>query len=885
MSLAVSHQRNLCSSHKSRRAGLALCPHLAALATSAMAGIEVITVHSKSYIVRWIQVPELETISWSIEPHKKSINFGIFKHPGTKNGLTPTLPTQETIDNALSQPSTPALDGAPQVGRRGRSGSIGKNDTSDAVEKLQRLGLKSVSWMGRCEAERVTMGRYDVVQGEGGMYGLVFDNTFSKQTSKTVHFVLMTHPTNAPPKSGHHLHYAQAFGTERSGSFSKSNPPSLHPRADSNESLPPAGSVHKSVFEDPRPSSKGGRGREAQGTEGSTFYTGVLHKKRRRKGQGFARRFFSLDFTSSTLSYYRDRHSSALRGAVPLSLAAVGANEKTREFSIDSGAEVWHLKALNKKDFEGWKSALERAASTINSPTPTTPAKTWGGFAKSVPSNPAEDREWYQVEQLVSKVAGTRDAVRGFARDTDPKYLPGANGVGLGLTTSGGSGNAHSPTAYEASNPYFPDVDPNQTTRPFWKRKASAERSPAGLFRRSVSASLAMATPSSLPASPAPGMLNIPKRPSATPQPPPMAAPGDDDVHSRCMALLHDLDMVVADFAALIAESKARRLPPLQTSVSRMSIDSIDDQEFFDAQDGGSSPSQLLSIQRSDDEGEHGDHVSEADSDTSSDAHAVTSLYAATPKTPRSAMISAKPSKLTPLPLPPVHRRTTVKPPKQAPPSIIGFLRKNADKDLSTVSMPVTANEPTSLLQRLSESVEYPQLLDNAAGATTSPAERLMYVAAFAVSYYSNNRVKERAVRKPFNPMLGETYELVREDLGYRFLAEKVSHHPVRMACQAESLNNGGWCFTQSPQPVCADLNLAVSHSCADYCNRYKSSGASPSSSTPKDVRESRCMRQESSTHGTKLHASCATSSQARSTWSRSRACRSHARRAVCTLS
>jgi hypothetical protein len=31
--------------------------------------------------------------------------------------------------------------------------------------------------------------------------------------------------------------------------------------------------------------------------------------------------------------------------------------------------------------------------------------------------------------------------------------------------------------------------------------------------------------------------------------------------------------------------------------------------------------------------------------------------------------------------------------------------------------------------------------------------------------------------RKPFNPMLGETYELVTEN--YRFLAEKVQHTPM----------------------------------------------------------------------------------------------------------
>lgn len=754
-------------------------------------------------------MPERQSISWTVEPHKKSINFGIFKHPGTKGGLTPTLPTNEADDGTASLPPTPALDGAPPQVKRGRQGSVGKSEASNAREKLESIGLKSVAWTGKCEADKVSMGRYDVQEGEGGMYGMVFDNTFSKQTSKTVHFVLMTHPTEAPPKSGHHLHYSQAFAAGSTSTIGKSYSPALQPITDSNESLPQTSTMHRAVLEDPRPASKGGRAVETRGLEGSSFYTGVLHKKRRKKAQGHAKRFFSLDFTSSTLSYYRNRHSSALRGAVPLSLAAVGANEKTREFSIDSGAEVWHLKALNKKDFEGWRGALERASSTINATSaPATPAKALGGPPRPNVPNPAEEREWHRIEQLVSKVSGTRDAVRALAKDTDPKYLPGVNGTGLGLTNSGGSSTAPSPSSYESANPYFPDMDDRSLEkRPFWKRKTSAERSPAALFRRSVSAQLAVPAPSSVPAplSPTPGNLSIPKRPGASRQP----VLHEEDVHERCMALLRDLSGVITEAAALIAESKARRHPPLPTSSSRMSLESVDDQEFFDAEDGVASPSQLLRIRQSeDDAGQEEnlfDQATEADSDTSSDAGDAageSSLFMATPKMAQNGLFPSRPQSLPPLPLPPVQRRSTVRPPKQAPPSIIGFLRKNAGKDLSTVSMPVTANEPTSLLQRLAESVEYPQLLDSAASASLSPAERLMYVTAFAVSYFSNNRVKERAIRKPFNPMLGETYELVREDLGFRFVAEKVSHHPVRMACQAESLNNGGWSFAQSPQPV-----------------------------------------------------------------------------------
>jgi hypothetical protein len=677
--------------------------------------------------------------------------------------------------------------------------SVSRHASQALVEKLQGIGLRSVAWTGKCEADKVSMGRYDVAEGEGGMYGLVFDNTFSKTTGKTITFVLMTHPTNAPPKSGHHLHYSQAFAPNAQ-SGRKGSTPSLRPVADSVESLHSDTIQHRGVLEDPRP---GSNATESKGLEGSSFYTGVLHKKRRKKGQGHARRFFSLDFTSSTLSYYRDRHSSALRGAVPLSLAAIAVNEKAREFTVDSGAELWHLKAGNRKDFDGWRDALERAAATANTATtPGTPSPANQGYVQTKKSDPAEQMEWARVEQLVSKVAGSRDAVRRLAKDTDPKYAPGATEVGLSHTTSNSSSNAPSPASHESANEYFQEVsdDKMQEKRPFWRRKASTAsvaRSP-GLIRRTVSGQLAVPAPASAPLTPSSGVMNVPKNRK------PQHLHQDADVHDRCMALLRDLDDAVAGFAALIAESKSRRIPPLTISTSRMSLESTRSEEFFDAMDGTHTPSQFLTIRRSSEfdetpETKEEDQMSNADSDASStaDTGADDTIYASA----SADVFLAKPKTLTPLPLPPTKRRNTLLAPKQAPPSIIGFLRKNAGKDLSTVSMPVTANEPTSLLQRLSECMEYSPLLDSAASASIPATERLLNVTAFALSGLAYNRVKERAIRKPFNPMLGETFELVREDLGFRFLAEKVSHHPVRAACQAESLNNGGWCFAQSPKP------------------------------------------------------------------------------------
>lgn len=133
--------------------------------------------------------------------------------------------------------------------------------------------------------------------------------------------------------------------------------------------------------------------------------------------------------------------------------------------------------------------------------------------------------------------------------------------------------------------------------------------------------------------------------------------------------------------------------------------------------------------------------------------------------------------------------------PHVAPPcsvSLSSILRRSIGKDWSTISMPVALNEPLSALQRLCEELEYSELLDEAA-QSSDPLERMARVVAFAVSAYASS--VHRAERKPFNPLLGETFEYERPDRGYRFLAEKVSHRPLIVACHAESTR--GWCWWQ----------------------------------------------------------------------------------------
>ena len=120
------------------------------------------------------------------------------------------------------------------------------------------------------------------------------------------------------------------------------------------------------------------------------------------------------------------------------------------------------------------------------------------------------------------------------------------------------------------------------------------------------------------------------------------------------------------------------------------------------------------------------------------------------------------------------------------------LLCKNIGKDLSKISMPVTLNEPLSTLQRLCEELEYSDLLDKAAAAP-SALDRMKWVAAFAISAYASSNA--RASHKPFNPLLGETFECVREDKGFRYISEQVSHHPPVSCCAAMGTN---WSWSQA---------------------------------------------------------------------------------------
>ncbi|XP_023597181.1 oxysterol-binding protein-related protein 2 [Trichechus manatus latirostris] len=117
--------------------------------------------------------------------------------------------------------------------------------------------------------------------------------------------------------------------------------------------------------------------------------------------------------------------------------------------------------------------------------------------------------------------------------------------------------------------------------------------------------------------------------------------------------------------------------------------------------------------------------------------------------------------------------------------SVWSILKKCIGLELSKITMPIAFNEPLSFLQRITEYMEHVYLIHKAS-RQAHPLERMQSVAAFAVSAVASQWER---TGKPFNPLLGETYELIREDLGFRFISEQVSHHPPVSAFYSEGLN------------------------------------------------------------------------------------------------
>ncbi|KAJ9490658.1 hypothetical protein VN97_g2577 [Penicillium thymicola] len=108
---------------------------------------------------------------------------------------------------------------------------------------------------------------------------------------------------------------------------------------------------------------------------------------------------------------------------------------------------------------------------------------------------------------------------------------------------------------------------------------------------------------------------------------------------------------------------------------------------------------------------------------------------------------------------------------------IISQLRPGAD--LSRVVLPTFILEPRSMLERITNFMAHPETL-LPMSTIEDPVERFISVVKF---YLSGWHIKPPGVKKPLNPILGETFtcywDYPDETRAY-YISEQTSHHPPK---------------------------------------------------------------------------------------------------------
>lgn len=616
--------------------------------------METIDVHSKSFVVKWIQVPDNSTVIFQLKPIKRSINFSVYR------SLTPDFHS-----NANSPALKPQSDGA-GISESNNSSSTSlsrkrSNSSLSLEDKLKQSALVKVHSYGTLNGNLLFKNELKVEKG--GVFAFIFDNTFSKSYSKKVLFNKFFLETNDNP-----------------------NRPVLN-SSSSSINIPSHGQIHPNKGQ---------------------YLQGFLLKKKRKKMQGFTKRFFILNFKYYTLSYYMNENSLKTRGEMPVNLATISAFKDENTFIIDSGMEIWTLKTLNQEDWDNWTNALNFIKfNSTNSVGPNT------GISSSTTLAP-------------------------------PSHAPP------------------------------PPPPPTDHTHVSNIREVDEESKEEQLI------------------------VIDSKIEELSQQFKSLESEFDHRSLSETKAQLSDLSFYVKNLLA--NQSHASKRDAEGTGYTSPTATSIFSQEFFDAQERYDDIDNITGIGATNEDDEESSSIDNhvllfptSKTEGRSTGYQVDLSSSSSSAVSITAGLSNKAvdnieldNDICPLPMEPIKRRNNIKSTTTTPPSLLSFLRKNVGKDLSTISMPVTSNEPITILQKMAETFEYSHLLDEAIKETNDDI-KMLKIASFAISNLGAMRPKERNLRKPFNPILGETFELVREDLGYRFLAEKIHHKPQIFAISCES--------------------------------------------------------------------------------------------------
>ncbi|KAG8999859.1 hypothetical protein FRB94_005884 [Tulasnella sp. JGI-2019a] len=544
---------------------------------------------------------------------------------------------------------------------------------------------------------------------------------------------------------------------------------------------------------------------------------GWLLKKRRKKMQGYAKRYFTL--SSLGLLSYATHPGGPIRDQITLRLASISslADQNARSIHIDSGTATFHLKALGPNDYALWMAAFRRfctfpvASANGDDPLLTPQMRraslsTPRAMTGSIYGGTSATRAFHAAHDLGITIREIEDALHDLAASPEVEKIDKKANSSKAkkekdkdshhskdkekekekehhhkfvLFHRKGSNSQHGLNAANNTPPVTPSPSTHETSFDSYHPPSPlANHSPSS---RPTTSSSSIDLIAKLHTSVATlrvqhnALINLLDTPNLYPP----SAPA-----SMKSPLLRVNELIA------LSQSQSHHSP--RPSIG--TIDSVNSPSlWYDAEEGAeefvltNEPGAMTRFNSSatifeDDVGETATEDDDDDGSADEVSGMVVTSNTSTPKEPLANSVRFQ----LDAPLEPkvIVRRTCLPAPTSGDDgSLLSVLRKNVGKDLSTVSFPVSFNEPISILQRLAEDVEYTNLLDQAV-ATADPVERICLIAAFAVSGYACTLY--RASRKPFNPMLGETFE----DIRMNFIAEKVCHHPAIMACHA---SGQGW--------------------------------------------------------------------------------------------
>ncbi|KAI8071203.1 Oxysterol-binding protein-domain-containing protein [Gongronella butleri] len=646
--------------------------------------MEVLQVQPRDTYLHYVYVPTKNTsIQWSFTTKRNNIQFGVYKRHGQE-----PLPSSSEVyfrSHAVRQASLPAGEllarGASESGMASsavstHSGLSVTNSSSSrpraksmASVKLREQGFSEIIPIQHTNSSQTKI-EGSLVVPEPGNYVLVFDNTFSRNTPKLL--TLSVTLSEGEPAAA-----AAVMGS---------------------------------------------------GHGGAADLTGWLLKKRRKKMQGWAKRWFSLS-PSGVLSYSTSPQGVP-RGMIQIRISSISTQPKTKAIHIDSGTMIYHLKALSQEDHETWTKHLKKHRAS--------------GLETEVESF----QEWRMKRQSRHVSAVARDKAR----------------IDI---TRGLQGSATLKEKLEALQQWIQQQKQKEgDTAALGELDAIHDDLELAIETQDQQWHVIQETVLPLSNTGSSSALASPIR-ATTPTMPFKPDVAADQAQAQAQA------QVQAQITAQEAEYAG----------SLFSRDSVASDEFYDANDVDLSDHEEP-VHVVDDAGEtteEDDEYDEAEPEPEEE-EAPSPVQAAAPKDWTNQAEC------------PLRRQRLPCVASSDVGSALSVFRKNVGKDLSTIAMPVSMNEPINMLQKACEELEYSELLDKAA-TLDDPLERLVYVTVFAISSYASSQY--RTGRKPFNPMMTETYENIRPDKGFRFVAEKVCHNPLTIAAHAESKNYKYWQCTK----------------------------------------------------------------------------------------